>query len=198
MHVYICIYTTVALFINVCFSTFFWASAIMQMLSRKEATAALPYEAVHCCLVRSQIGGTCKGTYLNIQSTYISDTAWCLIALSGASFRMSSAKVQQLSPLPFTLPVLFRNVLGEIQQKATNKGPLVLVWMMATLEPVPVTYGHGAWLRAHKCSSLCMLCQAMAHGMDGQFRAGGRAYPQHYMGWVNRAQAQRNTPIARS
>lgn len=198
MHVYICIYTTVALFINVCSSTFFWASAIMQMLSRKEATAALPYEAVHCCLVRSQIGGTCKGTDLNILSTCTSDTARCLTAPSVASFSVSSAKVQQLSPLPFTLPVLFRNVLGEIQQKATNKGPLVLVWMMATLEPVPVTYGHGAWLRAHKCYSLCMLCQPMAHGMDGQFRTGGQAYPQHYMRWVNRAQTQRNTPITRS
>lgn len=80
-------------------------------------------------------------------------------------------------------------------KKATNKGPLVLVWMMATLEPVPVTYGHGAWLRAHKCDSLCMLCQPMAHGMDGQFRTGGQAYPQHYMSWANRAQTLRSTPL---
>lgn len=78
--------------------------------------------------------------------------------------------------------------------KATNKGPLVLVWMMATLEPIPVTYGHRAWLRAHKCYSLWTLCQPMAHRINGQFRAGGQACPQHYMAWVNRARRQRNTP----
>lgn len=60
--------------------------------------------------------------------------------------------------------------------------------------PSPATYGHRAWLRAHKCYSPWTLCQPMAHRINGQFRAGGQACPQHYMAWVNRARRQRSTP----
>lgn len=103
------------------------------------------------------------------------------------------SKVQLLSLIAI-FPQLLRNILTEIQQKTTNKDPLVLVWMMATLEPIPATYGHRAWLRAHKCYSPWTLCQPMAHRINGQFRAGGQACPQHYMAWVWRARRQRNTP----
>lgn len=101
---------------------------------------------------------------------------------------VSSAKCKLLSLIAI-FSQLLRNMLTEIQQKTTNKGPLVLVWMMATLEPIPATYGHRAWLRAHKCYSPWTLCQPTAHGINGQFRAGGQACPQHYMAWV-----WRNTP----
>lgn len=95
-------------------------------------------------------------------------------------FSVSSAKVQQLSPAAI-FSLFRRSMLTEIQQKTTNKGLLVLVWMMATLEPIPATYGHRAWLREHKCYSPWTLCQPMAHRINGQFRAGGQACPQHYM-----------------
>lgn len=84
---------------------------------------------------------------------------------------LTSAKAQQLSLIAMAA-LLLRNMLADIQQKTTNKGPLVLVWMMATLEPIPATYGHRAWLRAHKCYSLWTLCQPMASWINGQFRAG--------------------------
>lgn len=118
-----------------------------------------------------------------------------IMAGSLTCFTVSSGKVQQLS-LFAIFSLLLRNWLRlrltEIQLKTTNKGSLVLVWMMATLEPIPATYGHRAWLRAHKCYSPWTLCQPMAHRINGQFRAGGQACPQHYMAWVNRAQRQRN------
>lgn len=88
---------------------------------------------------------------------------------------LTSAKVQQLTLITIFSLFFLRNIHTEIQQKATNKGPLVLVWMMATLEPIPAAYGHRAWLRAHKCYSLWTLCQPMAHRINGQFRAGEQA-----------------------
>lgn len=44
---------------------------------------------------------------------------------------------------------------------------------MATLEPIPVTYGQRARLRAHKCYTPQTVCQLMLHKINQQFRVGG-------------------------
>lgn len=93
---------------------------------------------------------------------------------------MFSAKGATVEPHSHFLSA-FEERLTENQQNTTNKGPLVLVWMMATLESIPATYGRRAWLRAHKCYSPWTSCQPMAHRINGQFRAAEQACPKHYM-----------------
>lgn len=46
---------------------------------------------------------------------------------------------------------------------------LFVVWVMASVEPIPTAYGHWACLRAHKCSSPWTMCQSTAHWINEQF-----------------------------
>lgn len=55
----------------------------------------------------------------------------------------------------FLLP-LFRPPFGRpgLAKATKNKACVVLVWVMATLEPIPATYGQRARLRAHTHATL--------------------------------------------
>lgn len=149
----------------------------MQILLERSypVTAALPHEALCSSLMCCQLKK--KNVYIKDNFTFLCysrDYGWVPDLFYRVLRKSATAE-----PLCHFLAAF--EELTEIQLKATNKGSLVLVWMMATLEPIPATYGHRAWLRAHKCYSPWTLCQPMAHRINGQFRAGGQACPQHYM-----------------